>query len=41
VKDFETGLTLPVTFTKDNHEGSTEVRMLRVNDKVQWEVIPH
>jgi branched-chain amino acid transport system substrate-binding protein len=41
LKDFDTGLTLPVTFTKDNHEGSTEVRMLRVNDKVEWEVVPN
>jgi branched-chain amino acid transport system substrate-binding protein len=41
LKEFDPGLILPVTYTKDNHEGSTEVRMLRVNDKVQWEVIPH
>ena len=41
LKGFDTGLTLPVTFTKDTHEGSTEVRMLRVNDKAEWEVIPN
>jgi branched-chain amino acid transport system substrate-binding protein len=41
LKDFDTGLTLPVTFTKETHEGSTEVRMLRVNDKAEWEVIPN
>ncbi len=39
LKDFDPGLSLPVTFTHDNHEGSTEVRMLRVNEKVEWEVI--
>jgi branched-chain amino acid transport system substrate-binding protein len=41
LKDFDTGVTLPITYTKDNHEGSTDVRMLRVNEKIEWEVIPH
>lgn len=40
LKEFDTGVTFPATFTKDNHEGATQVRMLRVNDKMQWEVIP-
>ncbi len=37
LKDFDTGVMWPLTFTKDNHEGTSQVRMIRVNEKLQWE----
>jgi branched-chain amino acid transport system substrate-binding protein len=40
IKEFETGVSFPVTFSKDNHEGTTQVKMLRLNEKIQWEVLP-
>jgi branched-chain amino acid transport system substrate-binding protein len=40
IKEFDPGVGFPVTFSKDNHEGTTQVRMLRLNEKIQWEVLP-
>lgn len=39
LRDFDSGMLLPVTFTKEQHEGTTQVRMLRVNEKLEWEFI--
>jgi branched-chain amino acid transport system substrate-binding protein len=39
-KAVDTGVLFPTTFTKDNHEGTTEVQIVRVNEQGQWEVIP-
>jgi branched-chain amino acid transport system substrate-binding protein len=39
LKDFETGVLFPVTFTKDNHEGTTRTLIVRVNDRLEWEVV--
>ena len=40
LKEFDTGTGFPVTFSKDNHEGTTQVKMLRLNEKIHWEVLP-
>ena len=40
MKDFDSGVLYPVTFTRTNHEGASQVNPVRVNDKLQWEVIP-
>ena len=40
LRDFDTGILYPVTFTKDNHEGSSQVQMVRVNEKLEWEILP-
>jgi branched-chain amino acid transport system substrate-binding protein len=40
IKEFDPGVGFPVTFSKDNHEGTTQVRMLRLNEKIQWEMLP-
>jgi branched-chain amino acid transport system substrate-binding protein len=40
MKDFDTGTTFPVTFTKDSHEGTTHVSIIRVNPGLKWEVDP-
>ena len=39
-KAFDTGVLFPTTFTKDNHEGTTEVQIVRVNEQGQWEIVP-
>jgi branched-chain amino acid transport system substrate-binding protein len=39
-KAVDTGVLFPTTFTKDNHEGTTEVQIVRVNEQGQWEVVP-
>jgi branched-chain amino acid transport system substrate-binding protein len=40
LKEFDTGITFPVTFTKDSHEGTTQVSIIRVNPQLKWEVHP-
>jgi branched-chain amino acid transport system substrate-binding protein len=39
LKDFDTGVTFPVTYTKDKHEATDQVSVVRVNDKLQWELV--
>ncbi len=40
LKDFDTGTTFPITFTKGRHEGSDRVQMLRINANGAWEPMP-
>lgn len=39
LKDFETGVTFPVTYTTTKHEATDQVVVVRVNDRLQWEII--
>jgi branched-chain amino acid transport system substrate-binding protein len=40
VRDFDVGVTFPVTFTKESHEGTTHVSIIRVDPNLKWEVHP-
>ncbi|MFI4986236.1 MAG: ABC transporter substrate-binding protein [Alphaproteobacteria bacterium] len=40
LKDFATGTTFPVTFTKESHEGTTHVSVIRVTPDLHWETDP-
>jgi branched-chain amino acid transport system substrate-binding protein len=40
LKDFDTGVLFPTTFTRERHEGTFEVQIVRVNDKMEWEIVP-
>ena len=39
MKDFDTGMTFPVSYTKDNHEGTTLVEIIRVAPDLKWESV--
>jgi len=39
LKEFDTGVLFPVTYAKDKHEGSSEAKIVRVNDKLEWEIV--
>jgi hypothetical protein len=32
-------MTFPITYSKDNHEGTTEVEIIRVAPDLKWESI--
>jgi branched-chain amino acid transport system substrate-binding protein len=38
-KNFETGMTFPVTFTKSDHEGTSEIEIVRVAPDLTWQSI--
>lgn len=38
LREFDAGVIYPVTFTKSSHEGSSQVQMVRVNEKMEWEL---
>jgi branched-chain amino acid transport system substrate-binding protein len=39
LKDFDTGVTFPVTYNKDSHEGGMQVEIIRVAPDLKWEVV--
>ncbi|HEY7247788.1 MAG TPA: ABC transporter substrate-binding protein [Xanthobacteraceae bacterium] len=39
IKNFETGMTFPISYSKDNHEGTTQVEIIRVRPDLKWESI--
>ncbi len=39
LKSFDTGVTFPITYSATSHEGTTRVNLVRVNPKVEWEVL--
>jgi branched-chain amino acid transport system substrate-binding protein len=38
-KNFETDLAFPISFSKTNHEGTTEVEIIRVGPDIKWHEI--
>jgi branched-chain amino acid transport system substrate-binding protein len=40
LKEFDPGVIFPVTFTKDRHEATSSTTIVRVNEKLEWEVAP-
>jgi branched-chain amino acid transport system substrate-binding protein len=40
LKNFDTGVTFPVTYSKESHEGTDKVTIIRVGDDLHWEVDP-
>jgi branched-chain amino acid transport system substrate-binding protein len=39
LKDFDIGVTFPVTYTSTKHEGTDQVSLLRVSDSGEWEML--
>lgn len=39
LKNFDTGVLFPVTFSETQHEGSNEVSILHVNKSLEWEKV--
>jgi branched-chain amino acid transport system substrate-binding protein len=39
MKNFDIGVTFPVSYSKDNHEGTTQVEIVRVAPDLKWESI--
>lgn len=39
LNNFDTGVTFPVTYGKDKHEATDQVSIVRVNDKLHWEIV--
>jgi branched-chain amino acid transport system substrate-binding protein len=38
LKDFDTGILFPVTFTATNHEGSTQTKIIKVDSSLNWQL---
>ena len=36
MKDFDIGLTFPITFTKTSHEGTTQIEIVQVGPDLKW-----
>jgi branched-chain amino acid transport system substrate-binding protein len=39
LRGFETGVSFPISYSKDSHEGTDQVLVIRVNKELKWE--PH
>jgi len=39
IKDFDIGMTFPVSYTKTNHEATTQIEIVRVGPDLKWESI--
>jgi branched-chain amino acid transport system substrate-binding protein len=40
LRNFETGVAFPISYTKENHEGTEQVQVIRVNKELRWELHP-
>jgi branched-chain amino acid transport system substrate-binding protein len=38
-KNFDTGMTFPISYSKDNHEGTTETEIVRVGQDLKWQAV--
>jgi branched-chain amino acid transport system substrate-binding protein len=38
LKDFDTGVLFPVTFTAQNHEGSSQTKIIKVDSSLKWQL---
>ena len=38
LKDFNTGVTFPITYTSDNHEGTRRMQIITIGDDLKWHV---
>jgi branched-chain amino acid transport system substrate-binding protein len=39
LRDFDPGVIFPVTYTKERHEATTQAAIVRINDRLEWEII--
>jgi branched-chain amino acid transport system substrate-binding protein len=39
MKNFDTGLTFPVSYSKTDHEGTTQIEIVRVRPDLKWESV--
>jgi branched-chain amino acid transport system substrate-binding protein len=40
LKEFDPAVIFPVTYTKDRHEGTFSTAIIRVNERLEWEIVP-
>jgi branched-chain amino acid transport system substrate-binding protein len=40
LRNFETGVAFPISYSKDNHEGTEQALVIRVNKELKWEMHP-
>jgi branched-chain amino acid transport system substrate-binding protein len=38
-KNFDTGMTFPISYSKDNHEGTTETEIVKVGPDLKWQAV--
>ena len=38
-KNFDTGMTFAISYSKDNHEGTTETQIVRVSPDLKWQTV--
>jgi branched-chain amino acid transport system substrate-binding protein len=38
-KNFDTGVTFPISYSKDNHEGTTETEIVKVGPDLKWQTV--
>ena len=39
MKNFDVGVTFPISYSNDNHEGTTQVEIVRVAPDLKWEAV--
>jgi branched-chain amino acid transport system substrate-binding protein len=39
LREFDPGVIFPVTYTKERHEGTTQASIVRINERLEWEII--
>jgi branched-chain amino acid transport system substrate-binding protein len=39
IKDFDTGMTFPISYSKDNHEGTTQTEIVKVGPDLKWQTV--
>lgn len=40
LRNFDTGVAFPISYSKDNHEGTEQALVIRVNKELKWEMHP-
>jgi len=41
LRDFDTGLTYPITWTPDSHEATVQASIIEIDDSLHWKMLPH
>jgi branched-chain amino acid transport system substrate-binding protein len=39
MRNFDTGMTFPISYSKDNHEGTTETEIVKVGPDLKWQAV--
>lgn len=41
LRNFDTGLTYPITWTAENHEATVQASIIEIDDKLHWKMLQH